>query len=313
MFDGKVGVRSHQTPADAPLQMLPEGQAAWTTDSAEGLHIGDVNERAAIFTRVLSDHDLWGLPGVRLDLADVVGGGNGFGTGVFGGYGDATGSINPLTGQLHDSWRPQGEQYERIGGSVVYPMQYTVNHDLPYVDGTFLPDGSQGTCFVSSQKHIFTACPDTDGQTKWNIENGWYYAHEHLSELNPLELRDSAGISLSANGGITFDLERMRDAMPGIDIRGFSARGGIPVMAGGEGGELDVWVLVDGQVRYHQGGILPEQMFDIQFDIRTDERFLTLVATDSQTKNSFHWSYMDRCFFLRPILTLAVSAESGNR
>jgi len=77
------------------------------------------------------------------------------------------------------------------------------------------------------------------------------------------ELIDSPGISMHANCGLTFALDPMRHALSNIEITEFTARAGMPVNSLPEFGEIDLWVLVDGRIRFHKSKIRTEKMFDI--------------------------------------------------
>ena len=78
----------------------------------------------------------------------------------------------------------------------------------------------------------------------------------------------------------------------------------MPVRSIPELGEIDLWVLVDGHIRFHKSGIRKGQMFDIQVPLHVEDRFLSLMVTDSQTEEANHWSQNDWCHFIRPTLVL---------
>ena len=90
-------------------------------------------------------------------------------------------------------------------------------------------------------------------------------------------------LGLDANKGITFDLEAIRRANPDWKLVRFRAMGGNtePKSEQGEAVWADLWVFVDGQVRFQRreinrySGGLPAVV-----PIKDGERFLTLVATD---------------------------------
>jgi len=256
-----------------------------------------------------------GIPGKRLDLADVVGGGNGFGTGLIGGdtFG-ARGSINPITGAANDPTRPA----DKRDRSQRFDFQhYTCSNTfipvptMAYVDGVFVPDGGQGRQIISSSGLVFVGCPDTDGQVKWNITNGWRYRDMRQDKRNTEHLAHATGISMHANSGITFDLQAVYQAMPGVKAGAFSSRVGVPVTYSPEISEVDVWVLVDGDVRFVERDVRFQHMVDVRVNLQAADRFLTLVVTDSQTLGQASFpSNMDWCFWEDPALEL-VSAFSS--
>ena len=308
VFKGSVGLRSNARGNHDKLEPLRSGQAA-QADMRGNIQVGSIGSRHTLFVKQMPDPNQGGIPGLRLDLADVVGGGNGFGTGVIGGQDDGQGTVNPLTGHLNDAWRP-GKPYQRVAGHVEYPMRYTQNNTHPYIDGVSLPDGDQGDCIVSSRGHVFAECPDTDSQMKWNVVNGWRYVIDPVYHRTTPELTSARGISMHTNCLITFDLDRMRMAMPGIAVAAFSACVEVPALAA-EVSESDILVLVDGQVRFKKMNMRAGQRSDIDIEIRHEDRFLTLVTTDSQTEGAPHWSNQDYCFFAQPILRLAPTYQTA--
>jgi hypothetical protein len=92
--------------------------------------------------------------------------------------------------------------------------------------------------------------------------------------------------------------------MPGVDISGFSTRAGIPLLTEAEESESDIWILVDGKIRFQKNDVHCGQMFDVRFAIAPEERFFTLVATDSQSGPPDYWSLLDWCYFSQPTLLL---------
>jgi len=150
VFAGEVGLSQSRRSRDARRQMLQTGEAA-SVDRAGGIRLDTTTNRPGLFVQDLPPEDLFGIPGKRLDLADIIRGGSGFGTG----RSDAvicTGSGQFVWGGqwLNDEWR----------------CAFAPVHALPYVDGVFVPDGSEGPVTVSSAGHLFGACPDTDGMMR---------------------------------------------------------------------------------------------------------------------------------------------------
>lgn len=310
VFEGEVGMRSLLGRNKAKQVRLIKGQAAWA-NIAGTISTGKVSDRPDLFARNLPETKPAIIPGspLYLDLADVVGGGDGFGNGELGGYNlTARGTINPLTGYANDPRRPNNhhvnnDRYDNKHFECV--MSYTRTNNVPYVDGVFVPDGGQGSCVVSSKGHIFTECPDTDSQFKWNISNGWRYRYAGWGTSNTEELSQSSGITMHANLGITFDLSIIRKSYPNKEIRCFSAQAEIPITSSPVKSEVDVWILVDGQVCQKQKNMRLHDVADIQIKLKSRDRFLTLVVTDSQTEGeTLYWSNLDWCFIRTPILEL---------
>ena len=303
VFEGTVGIKSSKRARHATPATLEQGDAI-QFDSDGNIHRYRLINRQRLFLRELPSDGTWGVPGIRIDLADVVGGGSGFGTGLRYDPNTGYGSINPLTGRLNDTWRPYKLEYNPNYNHVAASPKFTPCRDISYIDGVFVPDGEETVCIVSSEGHVFAECPDTDGNIKWNINNGWQYASNEIGPSNTKELIDSPGISMHANCGLTFALDPMRHALPEIAIKEFTVQAGMPVNTIPRLGEIDLWVLVDGRIRFHKSKIRTGQMFDIQVPLHVEDRFLSLVVTDSQTEEAKHWSENDWCHFIRPTLIL---------
>jgi hypothetical protein len=319
VFNGEIAVASSIQEKPLSQNRLKQGQCA-ITDRTGAVYIGQSRYGTQQFLRELPDPNGIGIPGKRLSLADLVGGGNGYGTGILGGsYLSADGSINPITGRPNDSARPatpwKPEDIEKSPDDRYDYYHYPCSNDyirvpkLAYIDGVFVPDGGQGPSVVSSLGHIFQECPDTDGLVKWNVINGWRYRTCAIpSFINTKVLAKSTGLSLSANIGLTFDLNAIRQTMPGIMITAFHATAGVPIHPKPNLTEIDLWVLVDGEVRYVKKDVRYPTMDPIRIPLNSQDHFLTLVVTDSQTPPpARHYSSMDGCFWRDPVLELSPS------
>ncbi len=315
VFDGEVGVCSSVRNQQQRAHRLTEGQSA-VTDLKGGVYINQAHYGQHQFLRELPDPNQATIPGKCLCLADLVGSGNGFGTGQYGpDDSSAIGSINPITGRPDDPsrplapWKPDNlpdpkdERYDYY--HYLCSNDYIRVPKLPYIDGVFVPNGQIGPAVVSSAGHIFRECPPTDGLAKWNITNGWRYRNREDKRDNNTQLAQAVGLSLSANIGITFDLVAISDSMPGTRIQAFESRAGIPICRDEKRAEVDLWVLIDGEVRFVKEDVRYPHMYRIEIPIQAGDQFLTLVVTDSQTpKPASHFSNMDWSFWEAPTLKL---------
>ena len=93
--------------------------------------------------------------GQSLDLADIAGGGNGLGTG-------RRNVCIDLTGTLRD-----GVSRERLRRT----RSYVPVRESAFIDGVFIPDGSDGPIPVSSAGHFYEA-PATLGESYYGVFNG---------------------------------------------------------------------------------------------------------------------------------------------
>jgi hypothetical protein len=267
-----------------------QGQARQVDSTGRIRNIALAKQKFARY--IDSDRDLvWsGQPGqITLDLADVIGGGNGLGTGKLHTWLDVqTGQFTDLANQNETAAR---KTYVNVGAS-------------DYIDGVFTPDGGSWQVQVSSAGHIFRQCPDTEGVYTHNISNGHEIAvlgagaSRRFGEPYPPVLagkrygsKEYPVIILTANKGITFDLAALRKVDPDAEIQKFTAICGLSERNVVNGicqkyqGSATFWVLVDGQVRFKIGkmhwanGMLTPPA-RINIPINRNDRFLTLIATD---------------------------------
>lgn len=234
-----------------------------------------------------------------LNLADLAGGGNGFGTGTLeDGIDPGTGKAISFGPELYDMHPVVSNAYRRVEGH-------------PFIDGVFVPNSAQGRQVISSQGHIFADCPKTNGAYYTGIINGtiqefgWGGPGLKLNGI-VYGTADSPAIFIHANQGITFDLRAIRRALQGTPIVRFDAICGISQTAVLYG-MADFYVLVDGQVRFHQAEIQKDQFCDVHVDLAGGDRFLTLVTVASPNKTvpeGLNLEHGDWCLFGNPRLVL---------
>ncbi|HOL32701.1 MAG TPA: NPCBM/NEW2 domain-containing protein [Anaerohalosphaeraceae bacterium] len=234
--------------------------------------ITDIPCNNFIFVRQINSQTnlIWrGQPSIS--LADITGGGNGLGTGRLGV------GIHPLTGEIGDIVAE-----DRMGEG-----KYITVPQNRYIDGVFVPNGQFSPVVVSSKGHIFTECP---------VTNNIFYMEIINSKLTdpavPMLWKEAApgsgiygsntcpSIFMHANLGITYNLDAIRSDFNGAEITRFTAEAGLSPSATRKG-NVDVWVLVDGNVRYCQKNITEKgKSYPIEIDIKKTDRFLTLITTD---------------------------------
>jgi len=301
VYKGKVGLRSGSDPVrSVTSMMLTEGQAG-AVDAAGG--VVPRAFRPGQVVREISRTPSFGIPGKRLDLSDVIGGGNGFGTGRAGT------AISPVDGR-----RVELLEADRSGLRQYVPVAW---HD--YIDGVFVPDGDASR-IVSSQGHIFDACPATNNIYNMEITNiGNASCGQQLLDGLAYGSQGRPCILMHANLGITFDLARIASANPGSQVARFEAGFGVSESATRRPCHADFWVLVDGQVRFHRPGVNRKGMAGrIDVALAEGDRFLTLITTDGgdpDGQTSPHRSTdSDWCVFAEPALNLVpatVAATEG--
>jgi hypothetical protein len=196
--------------------------------------------------------------------------------------------INPTSGQVVD---------KPLSGAMYGDQRYHRVETLPFVDGVFIPDGRSGPVQVDSAGHTCAEFPKTANVSP-NVV--WVYgdipadAPTHPTVLNGVDYSTSGHsvLFLHANQAITFDLDAVRLANPGCKLLQFRATAGNTETAsvGGEKAYADLWVLVDGQVRYQRRKINGMSgAFHIAISLRENDRFLTLAGTDGGNGIESDW------------------------
>lgn len=255
----------------------------------EAKFIRDINSRTRMIWRGQQ----------QLSLADLVGGGNGWGTGK------TEVGIDPLTGR-----RGGYSGYDREG-----PGRYLPLSADRYLDGIFVPNG-RATQVVSTDGHLFEECPPTNNIFFVELVNG--SAREMAQAVNPgstLQLGgrpfgtpDYPSLFMHANLGVTFDLEAIRADLPRGRIDRFTADAGLSSDIDRQANAV-IWVLVDGKVRFTASVRSPEEVLQIEVPLTPADRFLTLVATDGEDEDiavgGGRASDSDWCVFGRPTLELS--------
>lgn len=220
-----------------------------------------------------------------IDLADVVGGGNGLGSGVFGA------GIISANGEFVEVFDSSGYH---IGSNSYKPVVSN-----PFIDGVFVPDGGEKPVQISSQNHYFKECPDTNATFWVGIKSRGQHEvkgdiKQHALTLQgvPYDSPEWPAIYIHPNQGITFDLQQIREFYPSFDITRFTAIFGLSDSMANpnvfEGGAVlnpltkvgSYWVLIDGELRSSKSGLNPtDAPISIDIAITEKDRFLTLVAT----------------------------------
>ncbi|TWU03522.1 DUF1553 domain-containing protein [Neorhodopirellula pilleata] len=250
------------------------------------------------------------LVGEGLNLADIVGGGNGFGTGTL------RNAIDPRNGKV------QTRDFGNLANVVTNRFSPSA---FEFVDGVFIPDGDNGKAEIpiASSGVTITGLPTTSGNA-WDMIRNGPVASQHSPELDGVDFTKEGHslLGLHANAGITFDLAAMRkvalgssrlennedgDGSPSLR---FTARLGY---FGAEGNNnADAWVFVDGRkVAEFRKLSRADGLKKIDIELPVSARFLTLVSTDGGNGYS-----MDQIGFGDPRVKLAsphpLTDDEGN-
>jgi hypothetical protein len=150
---------------------------------------------------------------------------------------------------------------------------------------------------VSSGGHLFVDCPTT-AFTHWTPVTGRPLLRLDLQDQfsgkfggRLYSTPDNPAILMHTNSGVTFDLDRIRAAVPGFALTQFSTTCGI-VEGVDWGNKAVFWVLVDGQKRgeFHAVGRNPGRYGDLIVPLREQDRFLTLLTTDGGDDIDHDWT-----------------------
>ncbi len=196
-----------------------------------------------------------------VDLADLVGGGDGSGSGRRG------------TGIDLRSGRPQQAPLSALNNlrpGELIPVEY------PGIEGVFVP-ASEGETALSGTGLRFTGFPVNNGQA-WDAVRNGPVTSQFSTKLGDVDYTDEGHslLGLHANAGITFDLQQLSADSP-VPLARFSAVVGY----GGNQSRpsAEFWVLLDGEL-LQRGKLGREDVVSLRIALAKGARFLTLVSTD---------------------------------
>lgn len=294
VYKGRIGVRSGSDPVRAVAStILVEGQAGAVDIT------GNVVARPyqpAQIVRQMPRRPAFGIPGRRLDLADVIGGGNGFGTG------NPTSAISPVSGRYVTP-----VESDRSGSHHYVPIPWN-----RYVDGAFVPNGTEPQ-IVSSAGHRFHECPVTNNIYYTDVTNvGDSSIGKQVLNGRAYGSPDQPCILMHANLGITFDLAAIASLNAASGIDRFRAVFGVSESGTERPCNADFWVLVDGQVRFSRTGVRTKGIAgEVDVELTESDRFLTLITTDGGDADGvLRGTDSDWCVFAEPYLEL-IPRKSG--
>ncbi len=299
VIKGKVQLFAGSQNKSKVGQLLTEGNAA-RYDEVLG-KLDNIPIAQATFVRQIDSNSNFVWRGQKIDLANLATGGNGISTPGH------VAAIDPRTG-LESDILP----VDRQAANTYVPIHWN-----PYLDGVFVPDGSQ-TQIVTSQGHTFEQCPPTNGLFYSDILVNKESASKKIAMvLQGIDygVSDHPGIFLHANLGITFDLNRIRQLVMTDGNFVFRSKIGISERGTPRQCNADFWVLVDGQIRYQRCQVQTKGLCDIiEITLHPNDKFLTLMTTDGgdtespevkkSTTNIIRATESDWCIFAEPALII---------
>lgn len=296
MFSGKASVVSGSQGKTRESQLLTKGAA--NRISTDG-QIKNISFDAASFVREINSQKQVIWRGEPFCLADLVGGGNGLGTGISGSYLDPKDTL----------WRTiTGERKE---GGQILDSTYRPVLSSDYIDGLFVPNGQNGPIEITSSGHRFQEVPVTSGRY-------WYgvicWAEQIWGRTIVLDGRvygtpQRPALLMHSNIGITFDLEAIRRDLPSCSITEFSSVYGISDAYGRKDIQpyADFWILVDGVLKFSRRNVTIEQADMIRIPLSKSDRYLTLVATEGEENvlvDNKSPIFNDWCVWGNPVLKI---------
>ena len=315
VMTGKVQLFAGGSKEGKKTKLVSEKEAI-LYDSSTGM-LKPIEYRAEDFARAIDSTSQFVWRGQDLNLADIIAGGNGLGSGK------RQAAIDAANGKMI----PWGLSTDRQGDG-----RYISVDDSRYIDGVFVPDGGDGPITVSSENHTWNA-PDTTGEYKFNIASslrivddvsgipvgssgsdvmlsqslqGTKSVHTMLPEAwSKSDSSQHSSIFMHSNLGITYDLDELRSVVPGQRLSSFKSTFGVSEqymrLEGVDltGMHIDLWVLIDGEIKYSAKDINATKLLDIDIEIAESDSFLSLVVTQSIDGFKYDWG-----LFVDSVVTL---------
>ena len=264
--------------------------------SGETHKISDIPYNSQVFVRDLNGGK-YAWRGENIELASIIAGGNGFEPVL------TDDTLNPISGKYElKPLVPNEEKTNHI---------YSIVAENEYIDGVFVPDGSQGLVQVTSEGHQF-ACPVTSGNINRNICIFYKPYDKNTSDIQPAffngivyDSKEYHSILLHSNIGITIDLNQIRKANPSGKIHGLKTGYGLTWAE--RRGKVDFYILADGDMIYEDRGVISQaESNNIDLKFESEFRFLSIVVTDAFEEGTSKAKAHENDFFylLNPELIL---------
>jgi hypothetical protein len=217
----------------------------------------------------------------QLDLLDVITGGSGFESNW------KESGIDLLTGNRHDL----NFEAEPAGDGVYHPVPWQ-----PLIDGVFIPAGEKTKLDSAGHAYDF---PKTD-----NMMSKCIFPVHRTPDPESLFTNSASGLPymqsgrgllcIHANAGITFDLDVIRGKNAGWTPAKFTTTAGnlfdltLPDPPEGYNEKAEVWVFVDGNLRFHKSDLShADGPISMEVPLTSTDRFITLVTTDRTANHRY--------------------------
>ncbi|OXU16031.1 FecR protein [Sedimentisphaera salicampi] len=289
VIKGKTKLLNTNSWINNTVMEVTENTACRISNNSSSVSRIDVKEE--FFARYINkEKDIVWRGEKQLDLADMVGGGNGLGTGKY------LSGINTKSGVYASNMM----QFSSIYND---DSSYKEVKGLDFIDGVFIPDKTEKAGIVSSDGHRFDELTDTIGKYWIGIINGAVHpklsnVKRHNLTLNgkSLDYPGHKSIFIHPNQGITFDLENIRKAYEKQNIIHFSSAFGLSdsIFSGSNFKDnkdysnslkdgfprCNIHVLVDGKLRHEKTRQTPMDKPDyFEIPLSEEDRFLTVIVS----------------------------------
>ncbi len=308
MFSGKASLYAGSKEVSSKSKMLTAGFAGKVDRQ---MNIIDIPmQKDAVVRHIDSkSHKIW--RGANINLADIIGGGNGFNTGTL------ENGINSTNGEIQDK--------VLNNGILLCSEGYHPVKSLKYVDGVFNPGFTAEAVSIASDKSI-TAVFDENTKCYWGyIINGAYHYGPEVPKHNLIldgityGTIQNPAISMHSNQGVTFDLQAMRNDLPGIELDRFQSLAGLsdtvkkyttPIASNVPDdlenknvfARAEFYVYLDGKELFKKTLYDSNKPAMLDFEIPEGSRFLTLAVTELNGSMAFDWA-----LFGKPEITLKLA------
>jgi hypothetical protein len=290
MYRGKASVISGRRGQTLNQVLLTEGNAGKVHSETGQFSSTTFDQNAFVQSFDSQKNLVW--RGEKINLADMVGGGNGLGTGKLNTGINYDGTIETLVTET----------------SADGPKTFIRTPSSVFIDGVFIPNEAT----TISSTNLSYNFGKTNGRYWLGILNGAWHQVSVTSKVPRHNLRldgkvygieGNPAIGLDANQGITFDLDAIRAYYRLGGVLRFTALCGISETYNeyfntldksfyGKDPKASFYVLIDGESRFEKIDVSPSNSVgQIELSIDPQDRFLTLVATQgTDGTNNGDWT-----------------------
>lgn len=270
-----------------------EGSARKVSDRSSDMR--DIRCDTGLFVRAIQSNQKWVWRGEPLELADMIGGGNGLGTG------------RPEMGIRWENGAFASTSDYYVGQREQGTTDFIPVSNSPFVEGIFVPNSTKGPVQISTDGSILWDVPETRGQYCYNIRNsgsisrgnGRIPFHTQVLDGKPCGKPGNPVISMHANSAVTFNLQEIRNYYKDFSLKSFTAECGYSETFFDYAAKVDpdikpqasFYVLVDGKPRFSKINMTPQdKACSIQVELTPDDHYLTLAVTEGgDRKVSYDW------------------------